>query len=129
MLPVFHNYSSHLTIRSIIYYYEYFVCLVFSKVTRFFPKTTWYMNVYLNVYYNFLSMQVIAKWQFTFVKCAWSKEFKRGNRVSLWPLCLRYGEAAILTVTYGGELLYLRNWRDHSARSVHVVVTAWFIAR
>ena len=41
----------------------------------------------------------------------------KGNRVSFWPLCQRYRTVAILTVTYGGELLYLRIWRNHSARS------------
>ena len=42
----------------------------------------------------------------------WSKEFKRGNPVSFWPLCYCYGVAAMLTVTYGGELLYFWIWRD-----------------
>ena len=44
-----------------------------------------------------------------------------------WPLC--YGVAAILTVTYGGELLYLRIWHDHSARSAHIIVSVWFTTR
>ena len=57
------------------------------------------------------------------------KEFIMGNRVSSSPLCKRYGAAAILTVTYGGELLYLRIWGNHSTRSAHVSVAACFTMR
>ena len=42
-----------------------------------------------------------------------TKEFKRVNWISFWPLCLCYGAVAILTVTHGGELLYLWIWRNH----------------
>ena len=42
-----------------------------------------------------------------------SKEFERGNRVSFSDPCVNPMGGAILTVTYGGELLYLRMWRDH----------------
>ena len=46
-----------------------------------------------------------------------------------WPLCQRYGAPAILTVTYGGELLYFRIWHDHSSRSAHIIITVWFTSR
>ena len=35
----------------------------------------------------------------------------------------------MLTITYGGELLYLPIWRDHSALSAYIIVTAWFTVR
>ena len=35
----------------------------------------------------------------------------------------------LLTITYGGKLLYFRIWCDHSVRSVHIIIiTAWFTA-
>ena len=48
--------------------------------------------------------------------------FKRESGLFLTPV-LNYGVTAILTVMYGGELLYLRIWREHSARSAHIIVT------
>ena len=60
--------------------------------------------------------------------CVTSKEFKRGIGSLFDPYVNTMGRQAILTVTYGGELLYLQIWRDHSAWSVHIIVTAWFTA-
>ena len=37
--------------------------------------------------------------------------------------------AAILTIVYGGELLYLWIWCNHLAWSAHIIVTPWFTAR
>ena len=51
------------------------------------------------------------------------------NQVSFWPLYERYRVVAILTVTHGGELLYLRIWCDHLARSAQIIVAACFTAR
>ena len=45
------------------------------------------------------------------------KELKRGNRIC-GPLCYCYGVIAILTVTYGDELLYLWIWHDHLALNI-----------
>ena len=45
--------------------------------------------------------------------------------VDLEVLC-DYGEATILTVTYGDELLYLQIWRYHLVRSVHIIIAARF---
>ena len=42
----------------------------------------------------------------------------------LTPVLMLHGAAAILTVTYGGELLYRRIWCDHSVQSVHIIVAA-----
>ena len=36
------------------------------------------------------------------------------------------GAAAILTVTYGGELLYLRIWNKYLSRSLHIIVAVCF---
>ena len=49
------------------------------------------------------------------------RNLKGGIGSLIDPLC--YGAAAILPLTYGGELLYLRIWCDHSARSAHIIVT------
>lgn len=50
-------------------------------------------------------------------------EFKRGGIESLcWPLCSCYRAAAIMTVTYGGNLLYLQIWHDHSVWSAHIII-------
>ena len=52
-----------------------------------------------------------------------------GGIGSLFDPCVNaVGRPVILTVTYGGELLYLRIWRDHSARSAHNIVAACFTA-
>ena len=67
-----------------------------------------------------------------FFMCVLTKEFKRGNKVCFLPLCVNamaYEEATILKVTYGGKLLYLRIWRNHSARFAHIIVTACFTGR
>ena len=34
----------------------------------------------------------------------YTRNVNGGNRISFWPLCKRYGAAAILLVTYGSEL-------------------------
>ena len=51
------------------------------------------------------------------------KEFKRVNQwIWIWSLlypCYSYGVVVILTVAYGGALLYLQIWCDHLAWSVH----------
>ena len=56
--------------------------------------------------------------------CICTKEFKRGIGSLFDPCVNAYGATAILPVTYGGELLYLRIWRDHLGRSAHMIVTA-----
>ena len=33
---------------------------------------------------------------------------------------------AILTITYGGELLYLWIWLDHSAQSARIIIATSF---
>ena len=45
----------------------------------------------------------------------------KGRIRSLFDPCQCYGTATILTVTYGGELLHLRIWRNHS---VQIIVAA-----
>ena len=52
----------------------------------------------------------------------------KGGIGSLFDPCYCYGATAILPVTYGGELWYLRLWRYHSARSAHIIVSTWFTA-
>ena len=56
------------------------------------------------------------------------RNLKRESGLSLTPVLTLWG-GAILTVTYGGELLYLWIWRDHSAWYSHIIVTAWFTTR
>ena len=53
-----------------------------------------------------------------------NKEFKGGIR-SLYDPCVNaMGGGHIDPVTYGGELLYLRILRNHSAQSAHIIITA-----
>ena len=57
------------------------------------------------------------------------KEFKRGNQVSFWPCVDAMGRQPFwrsrMEVSYCTFLI----WRDHSARSVHIVAAAWFTVR
>ena len=46
----------------------------------------------------------------------------------LTPVLTLWGGGRI-DILYGGELLYLRIWHDHSAQSAHFIVTAWVTTR
>ena len=56
-----------------------------------------------------------------------SRKFKEGGIGSLFHPCVNSMERPpYLPVMYGGELLYLRIWRNNSARSAHIIITLWF---
>ena len=63
--------------------------------------------------------------------CWWgtTRKSKGESDFSLIPVLTLYGVAAILTFTYGGELLYLQIWCDHSSQPVHIIVTVGFTTR
>ena len=54
-----------------------------------------------------------------------NKEFERGI-MSLFDRCVNAIWRWPYSVTYGGELLYLWIWRDHSAWSAHIIIIVWF---
>ena len=66
---------------------------------------------------------------FIFIRSVIIKEFKRGIRVSFDPYVNAMWRRPYCPSSVDrGELLYLRFWRNHSARSTHIIVTAWFTA-
>ena len=52
------------------------------------------------------------------------RNLKEGIGSLFDPAVLTLGAAAILTVMFGGEALYLRVWCYHSARSAQIIIAA-----
>ena len=55
--------------------------------------------------------------------CVFGPTNLKGGIGSLFDPC---GAAVILTIMYGGELLYLGIWHHNSAQSAHITVAACF---